>query len=56
MGLGKGGNYVYGALSSQLSYLRMSKEEVCFKGIIWGDKASHKGQDQFFWERGVLSV
>ena len=39
-------------------HIWMSKEveEICFKFIIWGDKASHKGQDQLLWERGVLSM
>ena len=39
-------------------HICMSKEveEICFKVINWGDKASHKEQDQFLWERGVLSM
>ena len=39
-------------------YIWMSKEveEICSKVIIWGDKASHKEQDQFLWKRGGLSI
>ena len=39
-------------------HIWMSKEveEICFKVINWGDKASHKEQDKFLWERGVLSM
>ena len=35
-------------------HIWMSKEveKTCFKLIIWGDKASQKGQDQFLWKEG----
>ena len=54
MPLGKGGNYVWCLIIIIVIFTNEqgSCGDICFKVIIWDDKASHREQDQFYGKEG----